>query len=288
MNSLVDNFKQQMSDSVFKNYLIHGNNILAKINDKRKLEVIEKVIPKYTEFTNLNSKLRGYSDEIISLRVKSLNTYYDFLKENSYDKEYTSQSKFRSTILEEFVYYIFRDFLDEKKSEIQGLAKNVLKLGSIKAYTNLYFKAKNVVEFVNAPKIGINEKDQDFSIFRTLKMEVENNTFLTNIPVISLECKTYLDKSMLEGSIATAEKIKSGNPYSFFGIVAETYDVAFEVDPAYSRIDQIYVLRKSKRKDVEKPIHADVFIKLFTDSKYHFERDWSDIEAKMNKRGVII
>ena len=181
------------------------------------------------------------------------------------------------------------DFLNEKKADIEDGGNDVLKLGSIKAYTNLYFKAKNVVEFINASQIGINQKDQDFSIFRTLKLKVENKSFNTNIPIISIENKTYLDKTMLEGSIATAEKIKSGNPYSFFGIVTETYDVSFDVDPAYSRIDQIYVLRKSKKiaRDIE-PIYSEVVISLFNDSKYHFERDWSNIEAKMNNGGTIM
>ena len=189
------------------------------------------------------------------------------------------------------MYYIFRDFFREKKDEIETGRNDVLKLGSIKAYTNLYFKAKNVAEFINTPQIGINEKDQDFSIYRTLRMKVEGKIFDTNIPIISLENKTYLDKTMLEGSVATAEKIKSGNPYSFFGIVTETYDVSFEVDPAYSRIDQIYVLRKSKRRDAERneePIHSEVFIRLFNDSKYHFEKSWSDIEFKMINEGIII
>ena len=291
MSDITDNFKHQMSDNVNSHYLIHGNNILAKINDNRKIDVIEKVIPQYNIFKAFNNALIGYSDDIIAQRVDSLNVYYDYLKENSYDTEYTSQSKFRSTILEEFMYYIFRDFLNEKKADIEDGGNDVLKLGSIKAYTNLYFKAKNIVEFINAPQIGINQKDQDFSIFRTLKLKVENKSFNTNIPIISLENKTYLDKTMLEGSIATAEKIKSGNPYSFFGIVTETYDVSFDVDPAYSRIDQIYVLRKSKRRDAERenePIYSEVFISLFNDSKYHFERDWSNIEAKMNNRGTIM
>jgi len=189
------------------------------------------------------------------------------------------------------MYYIFRDFFTEKKDEIEAGRNDVLKLGSIKAYTNLYFKAKNVSEFINTPQIGINEKDQDFSIYRSLRMKVEGKIFDTNIPIISLENKTYLDKTMLEGSVATAEKIKSGNPYSFFGIVTETYDVSFEVDPAYSRIDQIYVLRKSKRRDAERneePIHSEVFIRLFNDSKYHFEKSWSDIEVKMINEGIII
>ena len=180
-------------------------------------------------------------------------------------------------------------FKEKRRHEVGS--DDFLKLGSVKAYTNLYFKARNASDFINAPQIGINQKDQDFSIYRTLNLRVEDQSFNTNIPIISLENKTYLDKTMLEGSIATAEKIKSGNPYSFFGIVTETYDVSFDVDPAYSRIDQIYVLRKSKRREADRnslPICSDVVIKLFDDSKHHFEKEWSDIENKLNDIGTII
>ena len=75
---------------------------------------------------------------------------YDFLKTNSFDIAFTSQSKFRSTILEEFMHYIFRDYLKEKKEDIEVGVNDFLKSGSIKAYTNLYFKAKNASEFINA------------------------------------------------------------------------------------------------------------------------------------------
>ena len=103
-----------------------------------------------------------------------------------------------------------------------------------------------------------------------------------NVPVVSIECKTYIDKTMLEGSIATAEKIKSGNPYCLFLVVTEWYDVSYEVDPAYSRIDQIYVLRKQKRKaNKNNPINYTVVNDLL-------ERDWSNIEQKLTETGKIL
>ena len=93
---------------------------------------------------------------------------------------------------------------------------------------------------------------------------------------------------MLEGIISTAEKIKTGNPYSMFIAVTENYDVDLKVDPAYSRIDQIYVLRKSKRKEQWKDIDADVVIRLFKEVKEHIERPWSDVEQKMRTEGIIL
>ena len=93
---------------------------------------------------------------------------------------------------------------------------------------------------------------------------------------------------MLEGMIATAEKIKTGNPYAMYIGVTENYDVDLTVDPAYSRIDQIYVLRKSKRKEAWNDIDVNVVLKLFNDIKEHIERPWSNIENKMRTTGTII
>jgi hypothetical protein len=94
---------------------------------------------------------------------------------------------------------------------------------------------------------------------------------------------------MLEGSIATADKIKNGNPYCLFLVVTETYDVSYEVDPAYSRIDQIYVLRKSKRRSDENHlIDYNVVQDLFNFVKAHLLRDWSSIEKKLKQEGKIL
>jgi len=53
-----------------------------------------------------------------------------------------------------------------------------------------------------------------------LKSKVSNNeNWQENkiyVPIVSIECKTYLDKTMYEGSISTAEKIKKGIPTVFF------------------------------------------------------------------------
>ena len=58
--------------------------------------------------------------------------------------------------------------------------------------------------------------------------------------------------------MSTAEKIKTGNPYALFITVSENYDVDLSVDPAYSRIDQIYVWRKCKRKEAWADIDPSV------------------------------
>lgn len=136
----------------------------------------------------------------------------------------------------------------------------------------------------------INVKDQDFSISKEiiLKSRVSNNENWQEskiyVPIVSIECKTYLDKTMYEGSVSTAEKIKKGNPYCIFLIVTETYEVSLDVDPKYSQIDQIYVLRKD---NVKNPICKDVVYDLFKFVDSHINSDWYNIRNKIKKGKMI-
>lgn len=278
----------------------HSSNLLTKFNDwdkfkdnKPKLnskqkEALPSIFEKYKIYIEFQEKTIGYTEPIIIERVKKLNDYYEFIKSNNYDNIFTSQGKLRPTILEEFMFILFRDLINDKKKLFNN-NKDQLKIGSSRAYTNLFFSGTNFEEFINTPQIGINQKDQDFAIYRPIDISIGNsNSITTNLPIVAVENKTYIDKTMLEGSIATAEKIKSGNPYSLFFIVTETYDVDLKIDPKYSKIDQIYVLRKSKRNEEFQPIHSDVVVELVEVVKYHLERNWSDVENKLRNEGKIL
>lgn len=270
-----------------KNY-IHGSNIKTKLNQDKNTDEAEKLKKIYEKYIqDIKEINRKQSDKkIIAKKVELLNEYYNSYTKGNFDKFFTSQSKLRSTILEEFLCILFEDLVKNKKNELNS---TILKAGGIKAYSNLYFSSKNLKQFVDAPTIGINQKDQDYAIYRPLTLIVNGNFKKEiNLPIISIEAKTYIDKTMLEGSIATAEKIKSGNPYAKFFMVAETYEVDQSVDPAYSRIDQIYVLRKSDTRGSENPIDFEVVYSLYNDVKNHLERDWSNIKKRLTTFGTII
>lgn len=282
INELIEKYPQ----------LVHANNILGKYNNRTKYKneqqkALCEIILKYYCYLDKNLKIKGYSDENIKQRVQLLNEYYNFFNEKDYDNIFTSQGKFRPTILEEFMFLLFRDYVAFLKEEY-GDEDNVIKSGSAGAYTNLYFTSTNFKDFIKTPKIEINKKNQDFAIYRDYDLKVNNKNHNIKIPIVAIENKTYIDKTMLEGSIATAEKIKNGNPYSKFLIVAENYEVDLSVDPAYSRIDQIYVLRKSKRKDGWMNIDENVVVKFFKEVQEHIERPWSNVERKMREEGIII
>lgn len=271
--------------------LCHASNLLGKwYSDKltqKQKDALPDILEHYLIYLRSNVNLPGYTADVIVERVRLLNDYYNFLHNNGYDNLFTSQGKLRPTILEEFMYLLFKDYVIVLKDKF-GDMDNVIESGSAKAYTNLYFTSGDFGTFVKSPTIEINVKDQDFAIYRNFSLNVNGKTLDIKIPVVAIENKTYIDKTMLEGIISTAEKIKTGNPYSLFIAVTENYDVDLGVDPAYSRIDQIYVLRKSKRKEAWANMDCAVVQRMFDDVRTHIERPWSDVEHRMRNEGVIL
>lgn len=270
--------------------LAHASNICTKCEKALKAKeknAIEAIVPIYEKYLKAQKALKGYTKEVITERVKLLNDYYEEYNKLGLDAVFSSQGKFRSTILEEFMFILFRDYVNNLKKMYHD-TNNVLEGGAAKAYTNLYFTASGIENFIKSPTVEINVKDQDFAIYRKVSIKIDESYKEIKVPIIAVENKTYIDKTMLEGVIATAEKLKSGNPYTRFVVVSENYDVDLKVDPIYSRIDQIYVLRKSKRKEEFAPIDPDVVVRFFNETKAHIERPWSNIEAKMRNEGVIL
>lgn len=270
--------------------LSHASNIITKYNSTLTLKeesALTILIPEYSKYLRKMLNLTTYDRESIEKKVDYLNDYYNFMHTNELDRAFSSQGKFRPTILEEFLFLIFRNFVEEIKKEYDE--QDVLDSGAVKAYSNIYFKAKNFTDFVESPEIGINEKDQDYAIYRIFNISVNGAVPMQiRIPAIAIEAKTYIDKTMLDSIIATAEKIKSGNPHTRFIAVAERYDVSLSVDPAYSRIDQIYVLRKSMRKSEWIDVDKNVVWRMFNETLTHLTRPWSDIRTRIEEDGVII
>jgi hypothetical protein len=172
-------------------------------------------------------------------------------------------------------------------NKLPAIKNNQFNLGPIKAYSNLFFAPKNLDSFNKQSGLTINEKDQDFAISKEILIKIDNEEKKINIPIVSIENKTFLDKTMLDGSIATASKIKSGNPYCLFFIVCETYEVGKQVDPQYTDIDQIYSLRKSDKRGSRDPFQAEIVLDLFNKVKNHLDSDWSNVSENI-KSGKII
>jgi hypothetical protein len=270
---------------------IHGDNIEHKLkNEKNEInkKLLDEIVSQYINWKKANLEISGTTKQDIEKKVKLLNQYKNFIDQSKYKKEkgnphgFTSQSQLHSSVLEEFMYYLFKD--------IKTISNKKLIWGRTVAYTSLYFAPPNIETFEETANIVINVKNQDFSISKEiiLKSRVSNSDKwqenIIYVPIISIECKTYLDKTMYEGSASTSDKIKKGNPYCIFLIVTETYEVSKEMDPKYSSIDQIYVLRKENAKN---PIYSSVVIDLFNYVERYLSQDWYNVKERI-KTGKMI
>jgi len=114
---------------------------------------------------------------------------------------------------------------------------------------------------------------------------------------VAIECKTYLDKTMLEGSSTAGAQLFSRNPNAMYVVVAEWLKLTDKVNLKKYRVDQIFVLRKQKNTDREfrydegyekNPIYADVVEALFEMVREHLTSTWDGSVQNKLKTGLLI
>lgn len=69
------------------------------------------------------------------------------------------------------------------------------------------------------------------------------------IPLVTIECKQYIDKTMLDNALSAATKLKNFSPYTLDIITIELNKLS-DVNIAGSGLDGFYVLRKQKLSTV--------------------------------------
>lgn len=140
----------------------------------------------------------------------------------------------------------------------------------------------------------IKEEPENYS---QIKVTGNIETHLFDIPVIAIECKTYLDKTMLEGSSRAAEDLKARNPNSLYIVVMEWVKLSNDVNLRKYKVDQIYVLRQQKNTDREfrykkdyfkKPIEVAVVQHLFNKVRTHLTAEWGGEIEDGIERGWLI
>lgn len=145
--------------------------------------------------------------------------------------------------------------------------------------------------------------NHDFVIGATINAEFkckgkENSDLQSfDMPAIAIECKTYLDKTMLESCSTTGEQLKKNNPNALYIVVAERLKLSEAVNLKNCKIDQIYILRKQKNTDREdrfldgyiaNPIYEDVVFHLFAMVRDYLAADWGGKIADGLQRGYLI
>ena len=287
---------------------VHGDNLTQKENHKTKYldidsrQYLVEIRGKYNEWRTANEGLKGpyiekteEDSEILKKRVKLFNDYKDILDQQHYAEKFDSRSNLHSSILEEFIYCLFKDIVSEFSDKAL--------IGKARAFKDIFFQAKNYEEMVKKPCVQIEIKEHDFVIGVNIKTDMkcegneESQTEIFQVPAVAIECKTYLDKTMLEGSSTAGMQLLSRNPNAIYVVVAEWLKLTDKVNLKKYRIDQIFVLRKQKNTDREfrynegyekNPIYPDVVEALFEMVREHLTNTWDGSIQNKLKTGLLI
>jgi hypothetical protein len=311
--------------------LVHGSNLIqkethqTKYRDEESRQYLTEIRQKYNEWHQANNLLIGPSAEVleqdyevVQQRVQLFERYKNFLDQQRYAEKFDSRSNLHSSVLEEFLYYLFRDLAG-------SFGKNAL-IGKSHAFKDIFFAPPNYRGMVQRAHARIERKDHDFVIGVTVsahldlkanhdnensghwriaeppsqyntRIEGDSETHYFDIAAVAIECKTYLDKTMLEGSSRAAEQLKARNPNAMYIVVMEWLKLTSAVNLRKYEVDQIYVFRKQKNTDREfrfaddynkNPIDPDVVWHLYRNVRNHLTSDWEGGVEQGLERGWLL
>jgi hypothetical protein len=277
-----------------KNYKPHGTLVAKKILKSNIDSTMKNLNERYKVWANDSMRLNSENGNELKEKIKILNDYKNYVdKLTNEDNYFKMQDKMSSSIMEEFLFYLFKDIPSIKSGVNEGL----IYLGSANAYTDLSFAPKNIKDFLMRPNIFINYKNQDFTISKFIKCTFECNGNQEYreiiVPTVAIECKTFIPSTMLGQSIYEAQLLKQGNPYSLYLIVSETNALSDDVNLKNIPIDEIFILRKQKRNGQKnkvsdkKPLDYCVIKELYDYVKDYLNKEWFNNE-RATERGRLI
>ena len=236
-------------------WLVHESNLDGKIEQNYKdrgKDFATFKTSEYLPYKQAQMSITGIAKHDIIQKSKLYDAYSRSVDLFNKRKWITPQSKFRPTVLEEFCGFLFKDL-----SPIRSLGLDFFKKA---IYAGLRIDSGGNVE--------IETRDIDFCIGKRVTASIGTAHYEIRIPVVAVECKTYLDKTMLSGAQFTAQKLKGGAPRLRFLLLAERNEVDLNEIPSESPIDQIYILRDGEGD----PIATDVVWDFFSEVGMALER----------------
>lgn len=237
---------------------IHENNLLNKIrtNYNEKGEEIENF------YKNVYLKYRqeleclDYLSKKIDVFKKAailIDEYLIEVERFSTKCNITSQSKFRSTFIEEISSYLFESVPLIKSNTFGIFNKNIFAGMKIN----------------NQMHIDIIPKDVDFCIGKKVSLVLDNKQSLQIIiPVVCIEVKTYLDATMFGEVQYSSKQIKNASPNAKTYVLMEYNDVSKEkiISARYdNNLNEMFVLRSGSRKDniISTPLDAETLLNYY-------------------------
>lgn len=122
---------------------VHGDNLTKKeltvIPQSNNEKLLREIRAKYNEWRNANENLLGpfavaTEEDLTTIkeRTRLFNEYKDFIDRQVYAEAFDSRSNLHSSVLEEFVFYLFRDL-------VKSISENAL-IGKSHAYKDIFLQ----------------------------------------------------------------------------------------------------------------------------------------------------
>jgi hypothetical protein len=189
----------------------------------------------YLPWQKANLGINTISKESILRKVALLEKYHNAV-DDANDRNrprgkpkgwITFQSKFRPSVLEEFCFYLLKDLPEIKKLGLEFRKKKI----------HAGFEINSKGEIISR------EKDVDCCIVKAAKGEIEKKKLFLIIPIIAVECKTYLDGTMWNESQYSAILLKRANSSARVYVLTENNQVKLSKITKESPVDDIFVIR---------------------------------------------
>jgi hypothetical protein len=243
-------------------------------------------------FNQLENKIKDFiiiDEENVNYFVDLFNVYRKHSCYAFEQRPNSGQELLRSTMLEGFFEMLFKDLVfkqDQRSSQVVCGKANILS-----GFTFSPFSYEGMFDKIN---FSTQMKDQDFVIGLKMHLEVKGNNkpdvFDIIVPAIVIECKTYIEKNMLETHENSCANTKSVFPFCKYFIVAE-YMKMKTGRPQLSQLDDIYIFTKTKNSDRERrfksrveiePFDKKLVFHLFSRIKSHLEESWWETDSSFS------
>jgi len=262
----------QHSDGFFTCHA-HGTLLRRKAASN---SVLSLGLANYETFAAAATNLKVTDQAGVDALVAAFNVYREAVIYAFETGRNVPQENLRSTMMEEFLGWLFKDLFDILDAD---RPKNFFMGKSVGSYLALTFAPQRFSSLFFDPNPKIGKKDQDFVIGSVMKLEIgptgdSKPTFseAITLPVVAIECKTYLARNHLDMCSSTAQSLKRANPYCMYLIAAEFLKMDAGVTPEVTDIAEIFLLCKAHnserraRKESGLPphvIHPDVVWDFF-------------------------
>lgn len=237
---------------------IHESNLLNKIennyNNKGaeiKTFYNEVYLPYKQKLLALNYSLKDIT--VFKEACSLIDNYILEIEDFSAKANISSQSKFRSTFIEEISTYLFSTL-------------KLIQNGKLGIYNKNVFSG---LKINNRMELSTIYKDVDFCIGKKVHLTIDSNQNLDMIiPIVCVEVKTYLDATMFNEVQFSSKQIKNASPNAQTYVLMEFNDVASEKiisARADNNLTEMFTLRPGSRKEkiTNNPISPEVLLDYY-------------------------